>query len=505
MGLDARRSSHPVQQPVANETEAMAVFDGITYSKGQALIRMLESYLGEEVFRAGIRQYMAAHAYGSSTTADLWQALERASGQPVATIAAAFTEQAGVPLVIAEASCVGDEQRIRLRQERFTVRDVTPTLPAPAGGRGWQVPVALGPLRALHPSATVLLQGQDEIAAGRCGEPVKLNLGDVGYYRVEYDAVSRAALAKSMALMTPADRLNLIADTWALMEAGRAEPASYLDLIEEIDRDDDRAVWEQVIWSFTRLDHLAREREERPALQAYARAKLRPLFDRLGWDATSGEDDDRALLRARLIRVLGEFGDAQILAEAKRRFASFLQDPATLRPELRDPVAVLVGVGADRVSYEALLTLARRSTSTTERVRYYLSAASARDPVLARATLALTLTDELPSTLVGAVIGAVASAGEQPEPAWVFVQDNFAALSAKQGPSFRNYFVSNFLTNFTDAARATELANFAPVNATSGGRMVAERSQEAILIAAEFKARALPAIEQWIKQHARHD
>ena len=240
-------------------------------------------------------------------------------------------------------------------------------------------------------------------------------------------------------------------------------------------------------------------------MQAYARAKLRPLFDRLGWDATSGEDDDRALLRARLIRVLGEFGDAQILAEAKRRFASFLQDPATLRPELRDPVAVLVGVGADRASYQALLTLARRSTSTTERVRYYLAAASARDPVLARATLALTLTDELPSTLVGAVIGAVASAGEQPEPAWAFVQDNFAALSAKQGPSFRNYFVSNFMTNFTDAARAAELANFAPVSATSGGRMVAARSQEAILIAAEFKARALPAIEQWIRQHGGRD
>jgi len=82
MTLDARRTSHPIQQPVANETEAMAAFDGITYSKGQALIRMLESYLGEQAFRDGIRKYMAAHAYGNTTTADLWQALEAANDFP---------------------------------------------------------------------------------------------------------------------------------------------------------------------------------------------------------------------------------------------------------------------------------------------------------------------------------------------------------------------------------------------------------------------------------------
>ena len=64
----------------------MAVFDAITYSKGQALIRMLEHYLGEDAFRAGIRKYMADHAYGNTTTADLWRALEAASGKPVAAL-----------------------------------------------------------------------------------------------------------------------------------------------------------------------------------------------------------------------------------------------------------------------------------------------------------------------------------------------------------------------------------------------------------------------------------
>jgi aminopeptidase N len=300
--------------------------------------------------------------------------------------------------------------------------------------------------------------------------------------------------------MAPADRVNLLADSWALVEAGRAEPSSYLDLLEEIGNDSTRAVWEQVIGTLTRLDWLARNRPERPALQAYARAKLRPLFDRLGWDARGAEDNDSALLRTRLISVLGSLGDEQILAEAKRRFAAFQQDPAALPPALRGAVTHLVGLTADRATYDTLLALARKTMSTSERVRYYSAAASARDAALAQASLDLTLTNELPTTLVGNIIGAVASSGEQGELAWAFVQKNFETLANKQGPSFRNQFVSGFLTNFSDAARAEELAQFAPVHATSGGRIIAERSQEAILIAAELKARALPPIAAWIRQ-----
>src|SRR5947209_7044788 len=138
MSEDARRTTHPIQQPIANESEAMAVFDTITYNKGQAFIRMLENYLGEDAFRAGIRQYMRAHALSNTTTADLWAALEAASGKPVAVLAAAHTEQPGVALIRGEVSCVGDRQRIVLRQERFTLHD-----PNPRPLR-WPVPVALG-------------------------------------------------------------------------------------------------------------------------------------------------------------------------------------------------------------------------------------------------------------------------------------------------------------------------------------------------------------------------
>jgi aminopeptidase N len=498
MTLDARRTSHPIQQPVADQSEAMAAFDGITYNKGQAFIRMLESYLGEQAFGDGIRKYMASHAYGNTTTADLWQALGDAAGKPVTAIAASFTEQDGVPLITAETRCNGNEQRMTLHQDRFMI--VPSTIKDTPSPRTWQVPVAIGPVAGTSPAKILLLEGNAEIPAGFCGEAIKVNLGDVGYFRVEYGPNSRAALVKSLALMTPEDRVNFVADGWAMVQAGRAEAPSYLALIEDIKSDDHRAVWDQVINSLTTLDWLERNRPERAALQAFGRARLRRVFDRLGWDAGDA-NDEQALLRSRLITALGEFGDGDIVAEAKRRFAGFLQNPASLPTALRDPVTHLVGMSADLASYDTLLALARRSTLTNERLRYYYAAAGALDPTLARATLALTLTDELPNTIVGGVINTVASSGEQTQLAWDFVRTNFDALAVRLGPSFADEFIARLMTNFSDDAHAAELKGFAPAQATSGGRVTAARALETIAIAADLKTRALPAVDAWIKAH----
>jgi len=498
MTLDARRTTHPIQQPIANESEAMVAFDAITYNKGQALIRMLENYLGEAAFRDGIRAYMAAHAYGNTTTADLWRALERSAHKPVTGIAASFTEQDGVPLIAAETTCSGDEQRLTLRQDRFVIAPAR-TGAAALPPRDWQVPIAIGPVGVRQSPDVLLLRGSTEIPARSCGEAIKVNLGDIGYYRVEYGPASRAALAKSLPQMSPADRVNFLADSWAMVQAARAEPPSYLALVESIGVDDRRPVWDQVIGVFSALNRLSRDRAERPAVQRYARAKLRPVFDRLGWDGSGSGDDDNTLLRGSLIWVLGELGDEEIIAESKRRFAGFLREPQSLPVALRDAVTHLVGVTADRATYDTLLALARKSTVTNARLRYYYAAASARDAALARDTLVLTLADEVPGTIVTGLIDSVAASGEQPDLAWDFLQKNYDALFARQGAQFRDQFIASFMTNFSDDGHAAELAAFAPAQATSGGRVMAARALETIAISADLKARTLPAVDAWIK------
>src|SRR4051812_37600938 len=79
MQQDAKRTTHPVVQPVRSAEQANQAFDAITYLKGQAVVRMLEDYVGEDAFRQGVRAYMGRYAYQNTTTADFWAELERAA------------------------------------------------------------------------------------------------------------------------------------------------------------------------------------------------------------------------------------------------------------------------------------------------------------------------------------------------------------------------------------------------------------------------------------------
>jgi len=386
---------------------------------------------------------------------------------------------------------------VTLRQERFTIRDPA-SRDSSSTAQRWLVPIVRGAIDGTA-ADTVLLDGTAEFAAGRCGDPVKLNLGDVGYYRVQYDAAMYAALASVIDRLAPADRANLLGDGWALVEAGRTPPAAFLDFVDRLKGDDNRAVANHIIRALARIDRLQWSRPERAAFQAYGRAVLRPLFDRIGWEAAPPEPADHALLRTRLIDLLGSFGDEAVVAEAKRRFATFVGDPASLSATLRETVMGLAGRYADRAAYDTLLALARGAPGADEQMRYYRAAASTRDPALAAETLALTLTDELPAAFAGRVISAVASAAEHRDLAWDFVKANFGALAAKQEPSFRDYFPASLLSNFTDAAHAQELAGFAPAQATSGGRTAAARAYERIMADADLAAQLLPAVDAWVK------
>src|SRR5438105_2576314 len=108
----------PYPLPKLDQIALPGAFDDITYKKCQSFLRMLESFLGEDVFRDGIRRYIAAHEYSNSTTADLWSALSEASKKPVGEIAAGWTQQPGFPIIKVKREADG---KVRLTQERFTV------------------------------------------------------------------------------------------------------------------------------------------------------------------------------------------------------------------------------------------------------------------------------------------------------------------------------------------------------------------------------------------------
>jgi alanyl aminopeptidase len=93
---DARPSTKPVRKNVESPAQIMEDL-GLAYSKGQAVLEMIESWIGEEAFRKGVRNYVEAHAWGNAEAGDLWDALSKASGQDVAKVLSPFLLQPGYP------------------------------------------------------------------------------------------------------------------------------------------------------------------------------------------------------------------------------------------------------------------------------------------------------------------------------------------------------------------------------------------------------------------------
>ncbi|MDB6124332.1 MAG: pepN, partial [Pedosphaera sp.] len=490
MSDDARSATHPIQQPVKNESQANDAFDQITYKKGQAFLRMLENYLGEEGFRQGIHQYLKEHSYSSTTTADLWGALEKVSGKPIKAISAGWTEQPGLPVVTVKTDCVNGKQVVTLQQERFAVQDPH------AKPLQWKIPVALMDVAQPKQVSFTLLEAKPtSVTFENCNSVIKANASDAGYYRVSYEP---AFYTKVKINELPAmDRLNLLNDSWAMVEAGRASASSYLDLVESIRGEKTFAIWSQIIYTLGLLDDLQRGQSGRAAFREYACRLLQPELQRLGWESKPGEPSTDALLRGWLIESLGTFGNREVISEAQTRFAKFLKDPATLAANLRPPVFRIVGRYSDKKVFEQIHELARKAKGTEERVLYYRAMAGTLDPELAKATLAISLTDESVPQETTRLVSQVAQYSEQPELAWTFTQQHSKELLSRVDGFRRNGFVPSILGAFSDAARADELESYVNTNIPDG-KIKAKEAAEGIRLKAALKKRELPVVDQWI-------
>jgi aminopeptidase N len=477
--LDAKASTHPIVRPVQTVAQAEQAFDAITYQKGEAVIRMLEGYAGEDAWRAGVRAYMAAHAYGNTTSDDLWRAVDKAAGKPVSTVAHDFTLKAGVPLITADVDARGD---MTVAQGRFGLDEPS------RAPQTWQVPVA-GRL-ASGPAPTPL---------PGLKAPAVVNAGQTGYYRTLYAPAAFAPLAARLGELAPADQIGLLDDARALGLAGYAPIANYLELASRLPLSADPLASRAVVRGLVGLDSYFDDGPERTAYRAWTGRRLAPLMAQVGFEPKAGEPDNAAVLRATLVSGLSQMNDPAVYAEAKRRFDAVGGDPGKLPAATRAWVLLALARGADAQTFETLHTLAKTSRDPLEKAQLYEMLASVLDPALAQQVLALAITDEPPSNAGPRLIQIVANM--HPDAAWTFSESHLSEIAKGFDSLTRSTFMPRVAGNSHEARRADELLAYAarniPPDAQGGVRTAVAR----IRTAAEVKAKRIPEITAWVAAH----
>ena len=482
MRTDARAGTHPIITPIRDVFAASDAFDGITYQKGQATIRMLEAYVGEDVFRQGVRDYIKGHAYGNTVSDDLWREIDTVSPRKVTDIAHDFTLQSGVPLIRAKAGAGG----LTLTQERYGAE------PSQQTARTWRTPVAV---KGADGGAWQGVVSAAAPATVKAGAPAVVNAGQTSYFRTAYSPALWAKLAPRFAKLDPADQLGLLYDSRALGETGVVPMSDFLALARNAPATGDPIVLQTLTEQLGALDWLYEGRGGEKAYRAFVIARLSPIAARLGWDAKPGEADNEALLRRSVLGALGDMEDPATVAEARKRFAAYLSNPDSLTGGGRRTVLSIVAANADATTWDQIHQLAKASKDITDRARLYRLLGASHDRALAQKTLDLAISDEPTPTERPAIIASVTAAF--PDLAYDFALTHRSKVEAWLEPTSRTSYFANLASSSREAAMLTKLEKLeATIPASSRGEV--EKSKAAIRYRLDVIAQRMPDMDRWL-------
>ena len=464
--IDGLNSTRPIEYDVISPDDTRGMFDLLTYEKGGSVLRMLEQYLGEQVFRDGIRRYLIQHSYANTVTTDLWDALEATSNQPVRTLMNTWILQGGHPLVTLEDAT--------LSQQPFVYGSVQGDS---AIGESWLVPVLT---RSLNGGAVSRHLLADQPLTISDTAPVVLNAGGSGVYRSRYGKAELAAIAGHIDQLEELERATLVADSWASLFAGQITWDEFFAIAQGLGDHDEPTPWATVA---TAVDfaHRALRGDQQATLRRQVVALFEPQFERLGWDPRAGEGELTPQLRAIILGTLGTVGaNDTIRAEALRRFRANELDGDLARSILR-----IVADQNRPGDYEIFLERFRHAVTPQDEQRYQWGLAGFADERIAL-DAAEKCFSEFRSQDAAIVLGILSRNAVTGPSVWRYLARRWDEAVEKFPPSTIVRLTLGVATFITDEAFADEVEAFHHAHQLGGEQRTVDQEIERMRVGLAF-------------------
>ncbi len=493
MSLDSLRSTRSIRAKASTPAEIGELFDAITYEKGAAVIRMVEQWLGPEVFRKGVNAYIDRFKYGNARAEDFWSTVAHVADKPVDLVMKSFVDQPGVPIVNVEMHCAGQLGSLSVTQARYA-----PDGSAPAPSSTWDIPVCV---RTPDGKTTCRLVADRSatIPLESCPAWVVPNAGARGYYRMGFSPDMLRALAPHVAALEPAERIALLDDEWALVRAGRHDVGAFLDLASGFKGERHSAVLETLAGTVSLIGRTLATDATRPAFRAWVTDLLKPALQEIGWAPRAGEPGDTAAARATLVGTLGSVArDPDVLAKARELTMQELAAPGSVQPELVNVVVHLAAIGGSSGLYDRYLERSRAATDPEEKYRYLNALASFTDPALVRRTMDLVLGPQVRSQDAKILIAAMLGNPDTQRLAWDLLQARWTAIQEKTGEFVGNTVIVGGLSAFCDADTLDEATRFFAAHAVPDAERTLRQALERIRSCVALSEAQRPRLAAWL-------
>ena len=421
LNYDAARTTRTIRAKAETPGQIQEMFDGISYGKAGAVIGMVESVLGAEVFRQGVHNYLAAHLYGNATAEDFWNAQTANSKQPVDKIMASFIDQPGVPLLTFGEVANGTYP---VTQTRFFVG---------GGGEGkagtWTLPVCaktggVPACQLLTPSAATLKVGS--------GEPFfYANALDKGYYRTAYaPSQLKAITAVAESGLSIPERIGFLGDRWALTLSGQAPVGEYLDLALAIKNDTNPQVLNSALGSIGLIRNKIATAEDGAKLDAVVRAEFGPVWAKYA-KAEKSKDFERQQIRSELFHSLGLADDPGVLNEAHAITVELLSGKKVDDEDLVDVAVALSAAVGNEDFYNRMLVVSQKAEDPGLQSEALETLAQFKDPALATRTLEYAVSGQVRNQDSWVLIAIELSRSATRELAWTWVKAHWDQVKAQ--------------------------------------------------------------------------
>jgi aminopeptidase N len=451
LSTDAIASVRPIRAKAETPAEIATLFDGIAYGKAASVLRMVEAYVGPDVFQKGANAYLEKHKYANATAEDFWNQMAATSEKPIDGIMPGFIMQSGAPLVTLVKSECGTKlvqsgrhkkkvpvTAVTLSQERYFA-DVAKLT---AGSQEiWQIPVSLRPEGAKDSTYVLLAQRQQTFELPGCSAWVYANAGGRGYYRSNYDAPTLAKMSAELeTTFSPEERIHFLGDEWAMVRVGRLSVGDYLDTLEKMKAERSRAVVGVMMGRIGDLHDTVVSASERPAFEKWVRDLLRPIAADLGETPVPGESDDRRGLRSDVFGVLAVYGrDPQLIAKSRLLAEQYMRDPNSVESALAANALSISALNGNADLYNRYLEHLKTAKTPEEYYNYFGALTQFPGVELAKRTVDLALGPEVKNQdlyLAGNLLGNI----EIQAAAWELYKANFPAIKEKAGESLSGGF-----------------------------------------------------------------
>lgn len=424
-GADQQVSVKPIRRVVRNNEEITDGL-GLNYTKGHALLRMLERYVGRDNWREAVQTYIERFAWGNATESDLWAVVSEVSGLDVGRIASAYLNQPGYPIIDVDRDG-------SVSQERYLL----PGTKAP--DMTWLVPMNVKYKVDGDVGQTFYLLEKE---TGRIDIPAEADwvfpdAGGNGYYRWSTDESRFYALLDDLDLLSHREKIALLGNSEALFNANELTLADYLYVLERLLADPYPLVFLPTLEQLKEIGDDFVDDRTRDPFQAFVDETLSQRFAEIGAETRPGDSEALIQMRPRLMRMLGEYGSDPAARNAARKLAlEFLADPSSVETNLAREALRVTALYDDGDLYNDYIAAYRRAPTAPQKTAV-LNSIYFDEPLIIEKHLDFSLTDEVAAGDAATGVGLYSAVLDDNSPVYDWLGENIGALKAKL-PAYYN-------------------------------------------------------------------